>query len=95
MLLKPERLKSFSDSVIVVAVVLLVYNLATIATTDPEAFQPQLFFGTLVAYVNSFIVVFFFWVTFTSLRLYQAVRRYSGFTILNIPNTCYTYQLQT
>ena len=47
MLLKPERLKSFSDSVIVVAVVLLVYNLATIATTDPEAFQPQLFFGTL------------------------------------------------
>ena len=67
MLLKPDRLKSFSDSVIVVAVVLLVYNLATIATTDPEAFQPQLFFGTLVAYVNSFIVVFIFWVTFTNL----------------------------
>ena len=70
MLLKPDRLKSFSDSVIVVAVVLLVYNLATIATTDPEAFQPQLFFGTLVAYVNSFIVVFFFWVTFTTLLDY-------------------------
>jgi uncharacterized membrane protein len=69
-LLKPDRLRSFSDSVIVVAVVLLVYNLATIATTDPEAFQPQLFFGTLVAYVNSFIVVFFFWVTFTTLLDY-------------------------
>lgn len=70
MLLKPDRLKSFSDSVIVVAVVLLVYNLATLATTDPDAFQPQVFFATLVAYVNSFIVVFLFWVTFTILLDY-------------------------
>lgn len=70
MLLRSDRLLAFSDSVIVVAVVLLVYNLATFATTEPNAFQPQIFFSTLIVYVGSFIVVFFFWLTFTTLLEY-------------------------
>jgi uncharacterized membrane protein len=70
MLLTPDRLKSFSDSVIVVAVVLLVYNLATLANTEPNAFQAQIFLSTLVTYGSSFIVVFFFWLTFTTLIEY-------------------------
>ena len=70
MLLRLDRLLAFSDSVIVVAVVLLVYNLATFATTEPNAFQSQIFFSTLIVYVGSFIVVFFFWLTFTTLLEY-------------------------
>lgn len=54
-----DRLKSFSDSVLVVAVVLLVYNLATLATSEPEFFEFDTFFHALVVYVSSFIVVFF------------------------------------
>jgi uncharacterized membrane protein len=69
-LLRLDRLLAFSDSVIVVAVVLLVYNLATFATTEPNAFQSQIFFSTLIVYVGSFIVVFFFWLTFTTLLEY-------------------------
>jgi uncharacterized membrane protein len=69
-LLRSDRLLAFSDSVIVVAVVLLVYNLATFATTEPNAFQSQIFFSTLIVYVGSFIVVFFFWLTFTTLLEY-------------------------
>ena len=70
MLLRSGRLIAFSDSVLVVAVVLLVYNLATLATSEPNAFQGQLFLYTLAAYVGSFIVVFFYWVAFTSLLEY-------------------------
>jgi uncharacterized membrane protein len=62
-----DRLKSFSDSVLVVAVVLLVYNLATLATSEPEFFEFDTFFHALVAYVSSFIVVFFYWSRFTLL----------------------------
>jgi hypothetical protein len=42
--LRPSRLIAFSDSVMVVAVVLLVYNLADLVTTDPNAFQEEFFF---------------------------------------------------
>lgn len=70
MLLRSDRLLAFSDSVIVVAVVLLVYNLATFASTGPNAFQSQIFLSTLIVYVGSFIVVFFFWLTFTTLLEY-------------------------
>jgi uncharacterized membrane protein len=62
-----DRLKSFSDSVLVVAVVLLVYNLATLATSEPKFFEFDTFFHALVAYVSSFIVVFFYWSRFTLL----------------------------
>lgn len=65
--LRPSRLIAFSDSVMVVAVVLLVYNLAALVTTDPNAFQEEIFFHTLAAYIGSFIVVFFYWVVFTTL----------------------------
>ena len=68
--LRPARLIAFSDSVMIVAVVLLVYNLATLATTDSNAFQGEIFLHTLVAYIGSFIVVFFYWVAFTSLLEY-------------------------
>jgi hypothetical protein len=37
----------------VVAVVLLVHNLATLATAEPNAFQGQIFSYTLAAYVGS------------------------------------------
>jgi uncharacterized membrane protein len=69
-LLRSGRLIAFSDSVLVVAVVLLVYNLATLATAEPNAFQGQIFLYTLAAYVGSFIVVFLYWVVFTSLLEY-------------------------
>lgn len=68
--LRPSRLIAFSDSVMVVAVVLLVYNLAALVTTDPNAFQEEIFFHTLAAYIGSFIVVFFYWVVFTTLLEY-------------------------
>ena len=70
MLLRLDRLLAFTDAVIVVAVVLLVYNLATLATTEPNAFQAQIFFSTLITYIGSFIVVFFFWLTSTTLLEY-------------------------
>ena len=69
-LIRADRLRSFSDSVMLVAVVLLVYNLATLANTEPNAFQPQIFLSTLIAYIASFIVIFFFWLTFTTLLEY-------------------------
>lgn len=65
-----DRLRSFSDSVLIVGVVLLVYNLATLATSEPEFFEPDLFFHALVAYICSFIVVFFYWSRFTLLLDY-------------------------
>jgi uncharacterized membrane protein len=68
--LRSGRLIAFSDSVPVVAVVLLVYNLATLATAEPNAFQGQIFLYTLAAYVGSFIVVFLYWIVFTSLLEY-------------------------
>ena len=87
MLLRLDRLLAFSDSVIVVAVVLLVYNLATLATTDPDAFQPQIFLSTLIVYVGSFIVVFF-WLTFTTLLEY--IKNLNDI-VVNISNSCYSY----
>jgi uncharacterized membrane protein len=68
--LRSGRLIAFSDSVLVVAVVLLVYNLATLATAEPNAFQGQIFLYILAAYVGSFIVVFLYWIVFTSLLEY-------------------------
>jgi uncharacterized membrane protein len=67
MILTVAQLKLFGDSVIFVSIVLLIYNLASLATTDPDAFQPQVFWKTFLAYVNNFIVVFFYWVFFSNL----------------------------
>ena len=67
MLLRTNRLIAFSDSVLVAAIVLLVYNLANLAVTEPEAFQGQTFFRTLATYVASFIVISFYWAVFTTL----------------------------
>ena len=65
--LTADRLKSFSESVLIVAVVLLVYNLATIATSKPDSFESDTFSHALIAYINSFIVVFFYWSRFSLL----------------------------
>ena len=65
--LTADRLKSFSESVLIVAVVLLVYNLATLATSKPESFESDTFSHALIAYINSFIVVFFYWSRFSLL----------------------------
>ncbi|HET7391036.1 MAG TPA: TMEM175 family protein [Nitrososphaeraceae archaeon] len=67
MLLRTDRLIAFSDLIMVVAIVLLVSNLATLAATKPEAFQGQTFFSTLATYVASFIVISFYWAVFTTL----------------------------
>ena len=50
-----------SDSVLLVGIVLLVYNLASLAATKLYDFDPETFLNTLVAYINSFIVVFLYW----------------------------------
>ena len=68
--LTTDRLRSFSDSVLIVGVVLLVYNLATLATSEPGFFDSDVFFHALVAYICSFIVVFFYWSRFTLLLDY-------------------------
>ena len=65
--LTADRLKLFSDSVLLVGEVLLVYNLATLATSEPEFFELDTFFNALVAYISSFIVIYFYWSRFTFL----------------------------
>jgi hypothetical protein len=45
--LTTDRLKSFSDSVLIVDVILLVYNLAALATSEPKFFELDTFFNAL------------------------------------------------
>jgi len=59
------RLKILTDSVLLVGIVLLVYNLASLAATKLYDFDQQTFFNTLVAYVDSFIAVFVYWSIFS------------------------------
>ena len=59
--LEIERLKTLTDSVLLVGIILLVYNLASLAATTLYNFDSETFMNTLVAYVNSFIVVFIYW----------------------------------
>lgn len=40
---------------------MLVYNLATLAGSDPDKFESELFSNTLVAYINAFVIVFMYW----------------------------------
>ena len=68
--LDKTRLKTLSDSVLLVGIVLLVYNLASLANSDPDFFDPTTFFNTLVAYVNSFILVYLYWSLFSVLLTY-------------------------
>ena len=48
--LDKTRLKQLSDSVLLVGIVLLVYDLASVANSDADFFDPTTFFNTLVAY---------------------------------------------
>ena len=68
--LEKTRLKTLSDSVLLVGIVLLVYNLANLANSNADFFDPQTFFNTLVAYVNSFIVVYLYWSLFSVVLKY-------------------------
>jgi uncharacterized membrane protein len=68
--LEKTRLKTLSDSVLLVGIVLLVYNLASLANSNADFFDPQTFFNTLVAYVNSFIVVYLYWSLFSVVLTY-------------------------
>ena len=63
--LQIERLKTLSDSVLLVGIALLVYNLASLAATKLYNFDSETFLNTLVAYINSFIVVFIYWSIFS------------------------------
>ena len=58
--LEKTRLKQLSDSVLLVGIVLLVYDLASLANSDADFFDPTTFFNTLVAYINSFLVVYLY-----------------------------------
>ena len=68
--LDKTRLKTLSDSVLLVGIVLLVYNLASLANSNPDFFDPKTFFNTLVAYLNSFLVVYLYWSIFSVLLTY-------------------------
>ena len=59
--LQIQKIKTLSDSVLLVGIVLLVYNLASLAATKLYNFDSETFLNTLVAYINSFIVVFLYW----------------------------------
>jgi len=59
--LDKERLKTLTDTVLLVGIVLLVYNLATLAASDPDQFEPKTFSNTVVAYISAFIIVFAYW----------------------------------
>jgi uncharacterized membrane protein len=59
--LQIERLKTLTDSALLVGIILLVYNLASLAATTLYNFDSETFINTLVAYINSFIVVFIYW----------------------------------
>ena len=62
-----ERLKTLSDSVLLVGIVLLVYNLASLAATKLYDFDSETFLNTLVAYITSFIAVFTYWSVFSTI----------------------------
>jgi uncharacterized membrane protein len=68
--LDKTRLKTLSDSFLLVGIVLLVYDLASLANSDADFFDPTTFFNTLVAYVNSFIVVYLYWSIFSVFLTY-------------------------
>ena len=89
--LDKTRLKQLSDSVLLVGIVLLVYNLASLANSDADFFDPTSFFNTLVAYVNSFIVVYLYWSLFSVLLTYiEKVDVIVIFIVYCILDTCYT-----
>jgi uncharacterized membrane protein len=68
--LDKTRLIKLSDSVLLVGIVLLVYDLASLANSDADFFDPTTFFNTLVAYVNSFTVVYLYWSLLSVLLAY-------------------------
>lgn len=68
--LDKSRLKTLTDTVLLVGIVLLVYNLATLAGSDPEQFEPRTFSNTLIAYINAFITVFLYWSLFSAVINY-------------------------
>jgi len=68
--LDKPRLKTLTDTVLLVGIVLLVYNLATLAGSDPEQFEPRTFTNTLIAYINAFITVFLYWSLFSEVINY-------------------------
>jgi uncharacterized membrane protein len=68
--LEKTRLKTLSDSVLLVGIVLLVYDLASLANSNTDFFDPETFFNTLVAYINSFIVVYLYWSLFSVILTY-------------------------
>lgn len=68
--LDKSRLKTLTDTVLLVGIVLLVYNLAILAGSDPEQFEPRTFSNTLIAYINAFITVFLYWSLFSAVVNY-------------------------
>ena len=63
-LLTTERLKSFSDSVLLVAITILAYNLVPPSTVNGEVNPDEVkdFFYNLYGLISSFIVISVFWI---------------------------------
>jgi len=63
-LLTTERLKSFSDSVLLVAITILAYNLVPPTIVNGQANPDEIknFFYTLFGLISSFVVISVFWV---------------------------------
>ena len=84
-LLQIERLKTLSDSVLLVGIALLVYNLASLGATKLYNFDSETFLNTLVAYINSFIVVFIYWSIFSIvLRCFKQLNVTIFFLLISI-----------
>jgi hypothetical protein len=63
-LLTTERLKSFSDSVLLVAITILAYNLVPPSVVNGQANPDELedFFYNLYGLISSFMVISVFWI---------------------------------
>jgi uncharacterized membrane protein len=68
--LDKSRLKTLTVTVLLVGIVLLVYNLATPAGSDPQQFESKTFSNTLIAHINAFITVFLYWSLFSAVINY-------------------------
>jgi uncharacterized membrane protein len=73
--LSTERLRTFADSVLLVAITILAYNLIppSIVNGQLQEEETQSFFDNLYGLVSSFVVIFIFWLLY--MRILDYLRR--------------------
>ena len=71
-LLTVERLKGLSDSVLLVALTILAYNLVppTLINNQLDQYELESFFDNLFGMVASFVVIFLFWIFYMKILDY-------------------------